>query len=432
MRRPVSLLNSKNGYDTLSKHRRQLVQLRWLAVLGQLLTILVTHFGLGVELPLQAMFAVLAGLTLFNGLYEASLRLGRPMAAAELFLGLLVDMGTLTFQLFLSGGATNPFVFLYVLQVGLAAVLMVAPLAWTLLGVATACFLWLAEAGQPLDLPLDYQQGINSLYVQGMFICLLLTAALLVVFVNRITRASREHDARLAELRQRAAEEEHILRMGLLASGAAHELGTPLATIDVLLGDWHHMPALRDDPDLCQDIEEMQTQVRRCKAIVSGILLSAGEARGENSEETTVCEFFDELISEWRETRKIADLHFDNRFGEDVDIVSDSVLKQTVCNLLDNALEASPNWVGMEVSREADTLLVRVVDRGPGFSSKVFSRLGQPYQSTKARPGSGLGLFLVFNVVRTLGGKVSASNLPAGGAEVILRLPLDALLLKED
>ena len=392
----LSSYSPSTDTDTLGKHMRQLVQLRWLAVLGQLLTILVTHYGFGVELPIQIMLGVLAGLVLFNALNEVALRFRHRVKTAELFIGLLVDMGTLTVQLYLSGGATNPFVFLYLLQVGLAAVLLAPSYAWALLGI-----LWLAEAGRPLDLPQDYHLGIHSYYVEGMLICLVLNAALLVVFINRINRTHREHDARLAELRQRAAEEEHILRMGLLASGAAHELGTPLATIAVILGDWRHMPALQADKGLEEEITEMQTQVQRCKTIVSGILMSAGETR------------------------------FGNHFGEDVDIASDTVLKQTIYNLLDNALEASPDWVGLEVYREDNMLLIRVIDRGPGFAKDIFNRLGQPYQSTKGRPGSGLGLFLVFNVARILGGQVKARNRSEGGAEINLRLPIEALHLKE-
>ena len=76
-------------------------------------------------------------------------------------------------------------------------------------------------------------------------------------------------------------------------------------------------------------------------------------------------------------------------------------------------------------------LLIQVFDRGPGFAKEVFNRLGQPYQSTKGRPGSGLGLFLVFNVARILGGQVSARNLENRGAEISLLLPIDALRLKE-
>jgi two-component system sensor histidine kinase RegB len=418
--------------ETLSKQIRELVQLRWMAVLGQLLTILVTHYGFGVDLPLQLMLTVLAGLIAFNALTALALRLHHQVKAVEIFVGLLVDMGTLTAQLYLSGGVTNPFVFLYLLQVGLAAVLMAAPYAWTLLGTAILCFLWLAEAAIPLDLPQDYHLGISSYYVVGMLICLVLNAALLVVFINRINRTHREHDAHLAELRQRAAEEEHILRMGLLASGAAHELGTPLATISVLLGDWCRMPTITSDPTVGEDIHEMQVQVQRCKTIVSGILMSAGETRGESSRETTLHEFFKELIDEWRYTRRTGVLHFQNHIEVDMDIASDTVFKQTICNLLDNALEASPDWINLDISQQGETLVIQVTDHGPGFAQQVFDRLGQPYQSTKGRPGSGLGLFLVFNVARVLGGHVLAHNRPEGGAEISLSLPLDVLLLKED
>jgi len=418
--------------DTVGKNVTQLVRLRWIAVLGQLLTIVVTQYGFGVQLPLQLMLSVLAGLVAFNVISLLSLRVRRTTYPAELFIALLVDVGTLTFQLYLSGGASNPFVFLYLLQVGLAAVLLEARYAWIILGVTTLSFIWLALFGQPLALPQDQDLGIRSVYVQGMLVCFVLNAALLVYFINRITQTRRERDARLAELRQRAAEEEHIVRMGLLASGAAHELGTPLATIAVILGDWRYMPAFTSDPDLYQELQEMQAQVQRCKTIVSGILLSAGEMRGESSEETSIHAFLEELVSEWRNTRTVPQFSLQNHFHEDLQIVSDSVLKQTISNLLDNALEASPDWVGLAVNRREENLVLAVQDRGPGFAEGSFDRLGRPYESTKDRPGSGLGLFLVLNVARTLGGNVSARNLPEGGAEVSLSLPLASIRLKEN
>jgi hypothetical protein len=108
-----------------------------------------------------------------------------------------------------------------------------------------ACIAGLALFSEPLPLPQDHALGIFSLYVQGMLICFMLDAALLVVFITRITQNMRSSAAKLADLRQRAAEEEHIVRMGLLASGAAHELGTPLATLAVILGDWKRMPEFK-------------------------------------------------------------------------------------------------------------------------------------------------------------------------------------------
>src|SRR5439155_26688172 len=132
-------------------------------------------------------------------------------------------------------------------------------------------------------------------YVAGLLLCFVIDAALLVIFIGRINRNLRQRDASLAGLRQRAAEEEHIVRMGLLASGAAHELGTPLATLSVIVGDWARMGPFAAEPELRDEIQEMQEQLQRCKSIVSGILLSAGEARGESPVHTTLHAFLDGL-----------------------------------------------------------------------------------------------------------------------------------------
>jgi len=334
-------------------------------------------------------------------------------------------------QLYLSGGVTNPFIFLFLLQVCLGAVLLGPVYTRTLIGVTVACFVGLILFHRPLEIPTENGRGLASPYIQGLLLCFALDAALLAIFIARIARNLRTRDARLADLRQRAAEEEHIVRMGLLASGAAHELGTPLATLAVILGDWQHMQPFAAEPELRQEIEEMQAQVARCKTIVTGILLSAGEARGEAPAQTTVVAFLDELVAEWRATRPIDALAYSNAFGDDMAIVSDPALKQTIYNVLDNALEASPRWVGLEAARDGDWLSLTVSDAGPGFAPEMLAQLGKPYQSSKGRPGGGLGLFLVVNVARTLGGSVSARNRPEGGAAVTLRLPLAAITLEE-
>ena len=301
-----------------------------------------------------------------------------------------------------------------------------------MVAITTACLISLTVFGRPLPLPLDPENGLTSPYMQGILVCFVLNAGLLVTFIMRISHNLQERDARLASLRQRAAEEEHIVRMGLLASGAAHELGTPLATLAVILGDWKHMPTFTADPDLQLEISEMQAQVLRCKTIVSGILLSAGEARGESSEKTSICTFLDELAEEWRSTRPVPSFSYQNQVDQDLPMVSDSTLKQMLCNVLDNALEASPTWVGLEAALDADTLTLTVTDRGPGFAPAMLAQLGKPYQSSKGRLGGGLGLFLVVNVARTLGGSVAARNRPEGGAVVTITLPLTAITLGKD
>ncbi len=339
---------------------------------------------------------------------------------------------SLTVLLYLSGGTTNPFAFLYLLQVIVSAVLLDVLWTWSIVVITITCMAGLAAFAEPLALPFDHERGIGSLYVQGLLVCFALNAALLVLFVSRISNNVRDKATQLAALRQSATEEEHIVRMGLLASGAAHELGTPLSTVSVILGDWKRMPAFRDDPELLGELTEMQTQLKRCKSIVSGILLSAGEARGESAERTTVRGFLDGLVERWQASRPVRAFTYNNRIADDWPVASDSALRQTVDNLLDNALEASPDWVCFDAHIDERTLVLSVLDRGPGFAPSMLAQFGKPYQSTKGKPGGGLGLFLAVNVVRKLGGTVTATNRPEGGAEVMLRLPMSAIELEEE
>ncbi|PWC36111.1 histidine kinase [Azospirillum sp. TSO35-2] len=404
-----------------------LVQLRWLAVVGQVVTILIVHVQMGIALPLQPMSAVVVFLIALNTASLVQIRRKSSVSNTQLFLELLIDVFALTVQLYLSGGATNPFISLYLLQVALGAVLLEAWSAWALVLVATAGFTWLTGTYRALPLPHQLEGGLFSLHIQGMFICFVLAASLLVPFLTQINRNLRARDAYLAELRQRSMEEAHIVRMGLLASGAAHELGTPLATLSVILNDWRRMPALTADPDLSEEMAEMQSQIDRCKAIVSGILLSSGEARGEGTVRTTVRDFMDDLVEDWRCSRSPARFDYENAFRSKERMISDLALKQVLFNVLDNALEASPGWIGVAVRRQGDNLVVAVNDAGPGFDDAILAELGKPYRSTKNRPGSGLGLFLVVNVLRKLGGTVSAKNRSGGGASVTLTLPLSTL-----
>jgi two-component system, sensor histidine kinase RegB len=431
MNRARSAPNGLPVFDdsTGLENMRQLIQLRWIAVVGQIATIAVVNFGFDIRLPLRQMSVVLICLVAFNIGSLLRWRAHHEVTNGEVFLALLVDVTTLTAQLYLSGGATNPFAFLYLLQVILGAVLLRAWSVWTMVAITGACFIGLTLFYKPLALPGDYYGMLFGPYIEGTLICFALNAALLVIFITRINRNLRARDARLADLRERAAEEEHIVRMGLLASGAAHELGTPLSTVSVILGDWRRMPSIAADAQLLEEIDEMQAQVKRCKTIVSGILLSAGEARGDSPVATTIRTFLDDLVKEWRETRPVTQFTYENRFGDDLSIVSDSAIKQMIHNVLDNALEASPRWVGLDVERAGDTLRLTISDSGPGFPAEMLAQLGKPYQSSKGRPGAGLGLFLVSNVARTLHGTVSAHNRPEGGAIVTLTLPLESITL---
>jgi two-component system sensor histidine kinase RegB len=386
--------------------------------------------SLGIQLPLVQLAYVIAFLVCLNFFSLVQLYRRESVSNTELFFALLLDVAALSVQLYLTGGAINPFISLYLLQVILGAVLLDAWSTWALVLITSICFLTLTRVYNDIFLQLDVVQ-FAWLRLEGTFISFALSASLLVIFVTRINGNLRARDARLASLRQQSIEEDHIVRLGLLASGAAHELGTPLATLSVILNDWQHMPEINVSPEFSQELREMQSQLDRCKTIVSGILMSSGEARGEGTIRTTVREFMDELVAEWHSSRSPRYFDYANKFEPDMEIVSDTALKQVIFNLLNNAFEASPGLVGVHVSRSDDALVVTVDDRGPGFTPEMLAEFGKPYRSSKGRPGGGLGLFLVVNVARKLGGVVTAENTEIGGAEVTLTLPVTSLSPEE-
>ena len=411
----------------------QLIQLRWLAVAGQLATILGVQIALDAQLPLTEMLSLVAALSLFNLACWLRCRTARgAIANGELFTGLLVDVALLSALLYYSGGITNPFIFLYLLQVAVGAVLLRSRYIWAIVVLTSACFVLLTLWHRPLILPELVSPALSLHYIGGLVVCFALNAALLVIFIHRIGSNLRQRDARLADLRQRAAEDEHIVRIGLLASGAAHELGTPLATLSVILGDWARSPVLVNDPGVLDDIKMMQLQLQRCKTIVSDILMSAGEARGEESTATTLHVFLDQLVDQWRNARPAQVLDYDRSGLPDQAIISDSSLKQMVGNVLDNGVDAAPlKPLHLRAGCADSWLTLSVRDAGPGFNAEMLANFGKPYYSTKGRPGSGLGLFLSVNVARTLGGSIEAHNMAGGGAKVVVRLPLSALSLRE-
>lgn len=417
------------AFETTYGHKNmlQLIQLRWIAVVGQVITLLVAVLGFGIHLPLPQLLTVLVCLIAFNVGSQLRWHERPSVSNLELFIALLVDTTALTLQLYYSGGTTNPFVFLYLLQVILGAVLLRAWWSWSIVVVTTLCVAGLAAFARPLDVPLDHNLGLTSAYIQGLLVCFVLDAALFVLFIKRITRNLRERDLRIAEMRQRAVEREHIVRMGLLASGAAHELGTPLATLSVILGDWQHLPAFAQDSELQQEIGEMQAQLQRCKSIVSNILLSAGETRGEASEKTTLGDFLQGVVARWRASRPVREFAYTRDIQAELPIASDTAIEQMLCNVLDNALEASPGWVALHAAQEGEQLTLTVSDHGHGFAEHILTELGQPYRSTKGRSGGGLGLFLALNVARALGGTLEAHNHTGDGATVRITLPLAAL-----
>ncbi|WP_192931252.1 ATP-binding protein [Gemmobacter serpentinus] len=408
-----------------------LIRLRWLAILGQIAAITITHYGLGVDLPRREMAPVIAFLVFLNLFASWRLRNRKPVSDLTVTAELLIDVIALTMLLFLSGGASNPFVTLFILQVILGIVLLPARQALLILVAAIAAHYWLLGNGRPMILPSADHSGHGShaagpsffdLHLQGMFLSFALAACLLAWFVLRITENLRQRDAQIVDLRRQMLEEDHLVRMGLLASGAAHELGTPMTTLAVTLGDWRDL-GVPEGPDREADLRRMLVELSRCRRILSEMLQNSGQERAEEMRPVALDSFVLGIAEGWRAEGGILDIRHDSD-ACNIQIAADPMLAQALRQLFDNAQEAGACRMEVRLSAAPEGgAEICLTDDGPGFPEVVLDRETKPDSAPVRAGGRGLGLFLAVNAMRRLSGTLAISNSSEGGARVVLTMP---------
>jgi two-component system, sensor histidine kinase RegB len=399
----------------LNTNRKNFLQLFWLrliAVFGQIFVILATHYFLKISLPLKPMFLIVSALLLINFYSFFYYKLQKKITDQTLFFQLLFDVAAFTAQLYFSGGISNPFISLFLLQVIIAAILLKRIYACIISAVTVLCYVWLSFNYQKLHALHQHGEGdFLSLHLQGMLISYVFAAILLLVFVTKIIANLNERDRQIIE-------EEKLVKIALVATGAAHELSTPLSTIAIILSDLKASAK----KEFLNEISIAETQINRCKNILSNVLLSSRLERFEKAQITLAKEAFDGLVEDWKELRNPQNLIYDFAILGEKKIIFDESLKQAFFNILDNAFEASPDWVGLKVEDIKNEIIATITDRGLGFDAKILPKIGQENITNKS--GNGLGLFLATSALRRIGGSLVAKNLKSGGAQVEVKFSI--------
>ena len=405
--------------DTLG-HLRRLTAARWGVLAGMGLLALIAVQALAIPLPLWPLAGVLAIGLGFNALLHDRLRRARSASPWELLSQLLFDIGLLSALVFLSGGATNPLISLLLPPVAIAALTLPARCVALVAGVSISAYTLLMAHYLPLPLP-DAQRAA-SLHLTGMWLTFAASTVMIAWFVVRMTRLIRQRDAELAAAREQGLRDERVMAMGTLAAGAAHELGTPLATMNLLAGELVADPRLPDD--VREDLSLLRQQIGVCKEIITGLSRRAGAERLENARREAADHWLDQLRQHWHAARPqtSSHLHCLGR-GTPPPLLADPRLEQAVLNLLNNAANASPAAVELELDWTPQALTLAIRDHGPGFAPAVLAAGGrQPFPAHAG--GSGVGLLLTRSAIEQLGGQLDLSNPPTGGACARITLPL--------
>lgn len=415
-----------SGSDARRLKLDTLVRLRWLAVTGQAGAVAFVHFGLGYKLPFGLCLCVIGASAAVNlwlrVQWPASHRMGEDAATALL----AFDILQLASLLYLTGGLQNPFAILFLAPVLISAAAL-APVRTLGLGLlATGCATLLAFRHRPLPWGAEGPLELPFLYVVGIWTAILLGIAFTAMFAYRVAEEARQLSAALAATELVLAREQHLSQLDGLAAAAAHELGTPLATI-ALVAKELDLQARPGSP-MAEDTALLREQVERCRVILSK-LTSLGDEEGGILQTMSVRHLVEEVIGPER------------AFGVEVDVSSGGTGPEPVCqrspgvlyglgNLFDNALDFAAGRITIAASWSAEEVALAIQDDGPGFAPEVLLRVGEPYVTTRGRgrdtresgSGLGLGLFIAKTLIERSGAQLTLSNAAPPDTGAIARI----------
>lgn len=403
-----------------------LVRLRFGAVLGQLVVIAAVSVGLHTRLPLALLGAVMALELLLNAWAMGLLRAKRSDGIGERHVTLAVSLDLLLFSalLYLSGGPANPFSFLYLIHIALAAVVLPPRTSFALVAAALGCSLGLFWLHLPLPHDHSQHQHEYDWHMRGMWVAFGLAACFIVYFIQRVLRELRLIEQELLESRERATRGEAVAALATLSAGAAHELASPLSTIALASGELlRRLPP--ESESARDDVLLIKSQVDRCRSILDQLAAEAGQAQGGFAELRT-SRILERALGGFDRTRLSVvtpDVEPRTLHG------SLTAVAQALRNLLSNAFDASgvAGRVRLVVAERGAELWLSVEDDGPGMPESVRVRATEPFFTTKPRgQGMGLGLFLAQSVAEQMGGRLELISNIGQGTRVSLVLPLTA------
>jgi two-component system, sensor histidine kinase RegB len=412
---------------------RTLVRLRWLAVIGQSLAVLGVQFALGFKVPLGPCLGIIALSAWLNIFLTLRWRGGQRLASRPAGLLLGYDVLQLASLLYLTGGLENPFAFLFLVPVTVSATSL--PITWTLAlaAIAFTCSTVLAFVHRPLPWATNEALSLPPTYIAGMWAALVCGTVFSAIYARRIAEEARLMSSALSATEMVLAREQRLSALDGLAAAAAHELGTPLATIALVAKELkREVP--KSSPHV-EDIDLLISQAARCREILMRLAVPE-QLSDDVYQQVTLHAMIEDLVAPLRGSDVAIKINASS--SKDGHVSAEPVFKRNPAityglgNVLENAIDFAATAVEVNAHWSASQVFLTVADDGPGFDQAIFDQLGDPFVTTRPgygvevqpepgqHDGMGLGLFIAKTLLERSGASVTLTNrkLPLQGAVI--------------
>lgn len=402
-----------NSQQTGSAARQNLFRLsliRGVALIGQVLALIYFTAINPIGLPANVIALVLAIYASVTVATWQRSRMPVPIADNEIFIHLLADILFFSMLLYFSGGASNPFISYYLIPISIAAITVSKRYSILIAVTALAAYSLLLKYYVPIAAiaPSGHHgTGNSSLHILGMWANFAISTGIIIYFISRMAATLKIQQQALALQREEQLRNEQLLAVGTLAAGTAHELGTPLNTMKLLVDEM-----VAGAPDN-QDIILLNQQIEQCKTTLKQLLTTAEQSQSNQLEPQPVRLYFAAILERWQLMHPHLKAKINVIDSPNNNAIFEPTIAQSILNLLNNAADASQN-VDVCLSWNETVANIEIRDYGSGLDLGGIDRLGQAFVTDKA-DGLGLGLFLSQATLSRFGGSVSLQN--AGNAE---------------
>lgn len=399
-----------------------LLNLRWLAILGQIAAILFVHQYLNFDVPLMMLSAGVLASVLFNSFLYAVFPSRQHLNSRQSGLQLVFDQLQLTFLLYLSGGLQNPFAVMMLLPLTISATMLSGRATVFMLALAASCLLILTRVHLPLPWAANETIFLPPTYQLGLWAAIAITMVFIAAYAYRVSADARKRAQSVVALQAALSREHRLSAVGSLAAAAAHELGTPLGTISLVSKDLQrHLGAY---PELAEDFKLLESQSERCRDILTDIS-KRSDADSLHFQRMPIAAVIEEIVQNYQ--GRSVDMHLTAGPMPGGEMRSPVVarapeLRHGVANFLSNAVRFAQSIVEIDVTWDATAVHIVISDDGPGFSDDVITQLGQPFlgsePGTDGEKGMGLGVFIAATLLGRTGANIVFENEDNGGAVV--------------
>tara|TARA_B110000046_G_scaffold185808_1_gene229485 strand:- start:2848 stop:4116 length:1269 start_codon:yes stop_codon:yes gene_type:complete len=397
--------NPQQSYSAPRQNLFRLSLIRGVALIGQVLALIYFTAINPIGLPANAIALVLAIYASVTVATWQRSRMPVPIADNEFFIHLLADILFFSVLLYFSGGASNPFISYFLIPISIAAITVSRGYSILIALIALGAYSLLLKYYVPIDAiaPSSHHAASNgSLHVLGMWVNFAVSAGIIIYFISRMASALKIQQQELAVQREEQLLHEQLLAVGTLAAGTAHELGTPLNTMKLLIDEM-----VAGAPDN-QDLLLLNQQIEQCKTTLKQLLTTAEQSQSRQLEPQLVRAYFTALLERWQLMRPYLKTNIEFIGSPDSSAVFEPTIAQSILNLLNNAADASQT-VDVCLRWNTATASIEIRDYGKGLDPLEVDRLGQAFVTDKA-DGLGLGLFLSQATLCRFGGSVSLQN----------------------